>query len=167
MPDTKRGSVFIGALLILLGLLLSVFTFIPGLSIGRAWPLIFFVLAAGFILPPFVWPQARQGLSGMLIPGSILAVLGLIFLYCSLTDDWPFWAFAWLLIPVAVGLGLALAAVVGGWSRVVKWVGIWMMAIGLAVYGLFASLFGSPFIQVSGAALVILAGAGLVLKSLR
>ena len=167
MPESKRGSVFIGALLILLGAMLSLFTFIPGLSIGRAWPLIFLILAAGFFLPPFIWPQSRQGLSGLLIPGSILAVLGFIFLYCSLTDDWPFWAFAWILIPFSVGLGLALAASVGGWSRVVFWVGIWMLAISLAIFGLFASLFGSPFIQVAGATLVILAGAGLVLKSFR
>ena len=167
MPESKRGSVFIGTLLILLGAMLSLFTFIPGLSIGRAWPLIFFILAAGFILPPFIWPQSRQGLSGLLIPGIILAVLGFIFLYCSLTDDWAFWAFAWILIPSSVGLGLVLAASVGGWSRVVFWVGIWMLAISLAIFGLFASLFGSPLIQVAGAALVILAGAGLVLKSFR
>ncbi len=167
MPESKRVSIFIGALLILLGVMLSLFILVPGLSIARAWPLIFFILAAGFFLPPFIWPQSRQGLSGMFIPGAVLAVLGFIFLYCSLTDDWAFWAFAWLLLPCSVGVGLILAAALGGWSRVVLWVGIWMLAISLAIYGLFAVLFGSPFIQVTGAVLVVLAGAALVLKSIR
>lgn len=165
MPESRKTSVFIGSLLILLGIILGLFTLLPGFSIGRTWPLVFFIIAAGFILPPFIWPESKQGLSGLLIPGVIVLMLGLIFLYCSLSGDWAFWAFAWLLIPVSVGIGLALAAVVGSWSRTVMWVGIWMLSIGLAFFGLFATLFGSPFIQVSGAVLVILAGAGLMLRS--
>jgi len=167
MSNTNRGSVLIGTLLILLGLLLTVFIFIPGLSISRTWPLVFFILAAGFILPPFIWPSAKHGLSGLLIPGAILAGLGLIFLYCSLTDDWAVWAYAWLLIPTSVGVGLALAAIVGGWNQVVLWVGIWILAISAGFFGLFATLFGSQLIQAAGAGLVILVGLALVIRSFK
>lgn len=167
MSNYNRGSVLIGSLLILLGLFLTIFIFVPGLSFSQTWPLIFFILAAGFCLPPFIWPSLKQGLSGLLIPGAILAGLGLIFLYCSLTNDWAVWAYAWLLIPAWVGVGLALAATIGGWNQVVLWVGVWLMALSAGFFGLFATLFGSPLVKVGGAALVILVGIGLVLRSLK
>lgn len=167
MTNYNRGSVLIGSLLILLGLILTVFIFIPGMSIGRTWPLIFFILAAGFCLPPFIWPAVKHGLSGLLIPGAIMAGLGVIFLYCSLTNEWAIWAYAWLLIPASVGAGLALAATVGGWNQVVLWVGVWLMALSAGFFGLFATLFGSALVQIGGAALVILVGIGLVLRSFK
>jgi len=123
-----RRSTVTAIILIGLGVMFLAFNTIPGLSLERTWPVIFFVVAAGFYLPPLAWPSERKGLSALFIPGSILLTLGLIFFYNTLTNDWESWAYAWTLIPGGVGLGLALAARFGEWGRGALWVGVWMIA---------------------------------------
>jgi hypothetical protein len=165
MNSTDRGTTVVALVLIGLGVLFLAFNLIPGFDIGRTWPLIFFVIAAGFYLPAITWPSARQGLAALFIPGSIMLVLGLIFLYNTLTDDWASWAYAWTLIPAGVGLGLALASRYGQWERGVMWVGIWMIAGSVAVFGFFGTLFGGPQLKLIGPIVLIAGGALLLLRS--
>jgi hypothetical protein len=61
----KRGNVVVALLLIGFGLVFLFFNFIPGLTMQTYWPFIFFILAAGFYVPPLVIPGARKGLSSL------------------------------------------------------------------------------------------------------
>jgi hypothetical protein len=167
MDPTRKGSIAFGILLIAFGFIFLLFAVIPGLSIGQAWPVIIYLVAAAFYLPYFIWPEGRKGLAALFIPGSIFLSLGLIFTYNVLTQDWVSWAYAWLLIVAGVGLGLALASHFGDWGRHVIWVGIWMLAISTGVFAFFAALFGGPVLKVFGAVLIMGVGVLLLLRALR
>lgn len=167
MNPSYRGSIFFGVALIAIGAIFLVFALVPGLTINLYWPVIFFVMATAFSVPYFVWPAARKGLAALYIPAAILFSLGLIFSYNVASDDWAAWAYAWLLILSGVGLGLAMAATLGEWGRTVMWVGLWMLGISVGLFGLFATLFGAPLLKTLGAALVILVGVILLLRTFR
>jgi hypothetical protein len=167
MDPTRKGSIAFGVLLIAFGFVFLLFAVIPGLSIGLAWPAIFYLIAAAFTLPYFVWPEGRKGLAALFIPASIFFALGLIFTYNVLTQDWVSWAYAWILIVSGVGLGLALGSSLGGWGRTSLWVGIWMLSISTGVFALFATLFGVPALKISGAVLIMVVGILLLWRALR
>ncbi len=167
MDNNNRASITFAVLLIGLGVLILVLNLIPGLSFGKTWPIIFFVLAAGFFIPPLVWREQRKGLSALFIPGAIMLTLGVIFLYCTLTGDWVLWAYGWTLIPGGVGLGIMLASWYGQWGEVTTRTGMWMALVSLAVFGLFGSLFGKPVLKAIGAVILILGGGVMLFRSLR
>ena len=164
MNAANRSSTAIALILIGLGALFLAFNLVPGLQLGRTWPVIFFIIAAGFYLPALVWPESRQGLAALLIPGSIMLALGLIFFYNTLTNDWASWAYAWTLIPGGVGLGLALASRVGQWGQGTLWTGVWMMVGSVVVFGLFGMLFGGPVLKAFGPIVLIAGGVLLLLR---
>ena len=165
MSGSNRGSMVTGIVLIGLGALFVALNLIPGVSASKTWPLIFIVAAIGFFLPAFVWSNSRHGLAGLFIPGSILLVLGAIFLFNTLTGIWGIWAYAWILIPASVGLGLLSGAWVGKWDRNVWQVGVWMLIISLTVFALLASLFGNIVIKAIGAGLLVATGIVLLVRS--
>lgn len=164
MNSAERSSTVVALILIALGAMFLAFNLIPGLELGRTWPVIFFVIAAGFYLPAFIWPNSRQGLAALYIPGSVMLALGLIFLYNTFSRDWASWAYAWTLIPGGVGLGLALAARIGQWGQGTMWVGVWMMVGSVAVFGLFGTLFGGPLLKSLGPIALIVGGVLLLLR---
>jgi hypothetical protein len=151
-----RGSIIFGVVLIVIGVIFLVFAMVPGLSLSLSWPVIFYILAAAFAVPYFVWPEARTGLAALFIPGSVFLSLGLIFTYTVISNDWVAWAYAWLLLVAGVGLGLALASTLGNWGNTGLWIGIWMLGISTGLFGLFATLFGAPLLKTLGSGLVIL-----------
>jgi len=167
MRTTNRGSLYVAVLLIGMGVLFLAFNLIPGFAMGSAWPAIFYILAAGFYLPPFLWRDQIRSLSGLFIPASIMLALGLIFTYNVLSQDWASWGYAWTLIVAGVGGGMALAGWAGGWGSVPTWVGNWMLLGSLAIFALFASIFGLPLLKVVGPALLIIAGVVLILRGFR
>ena len=69
MNPNHRGSLIAGVILIGLGVLFFLLNLLPGVNFDKLWPVIFILLAAGFFIPPLLWPQQRQGLSGLFIPG--------------------------------------------------------------------------------------------------
>ena len=166
MKSIDRGS-FVGALaLIVLGAVFLAMNFIPDVGFGELWPVIFFVVALGFYLPAVIWPESRRGLAGLYIPGSLLLVMGIAFLYNTLSGDWAIWAFAWLLIPFSIGMGLTLAAWIGSWSPPVSDVGIWIMILNVVGFSLFGTLFGEPIIKTFSAGLVLVGGGLMLLRGL-
>ena len=165
MSETKRGSLIAGVGLVLLGALFICINLIPGFSLARTWPVIFFVIAFAFFLPGLAWPDSRRGLAALYIPGTILFVLGLIFLFNTLTNNWFVWAFAWILIPAGVGLGLILASWAGKWSHSIYLVGAWMALISVAIFAVFAALFGDMVLKLSGAGIMVLMGIFMLLRS--
>ncbi len=167
MNPAYRGSIIFGVVLIVIGVIFLAFALVPGLSLNLSWPVIFYVMAAAFAVPYFVWPEAKKGLAALFIPASIFLSLGLIFTYTVLSEDWAAWAYAWLLIISGVGFGLAVASTLGDWGKTVVWVGIWMLGISIGLFGLFATLFGVPLLKTIGSALVILVGIMLLLRAFR
>jgi len=167
MQSTDRSGTVVAVVLIGLGVLFLAFNLIPGLDIGQMWPIIFFLIAGAFYLPAIVWPSERKALAGLYIPASIMLVLGLIFLYDTITGDWGSWAYMWTLIPGGVGLGLALGSRIGGWGRDTMQVGIWMMVGSLVAFAFFGLFFGSALIRTIGPLLLIAGGALLLLRALR
>lgn len=160
MNDSNRGGLITGVTLLALGAILIVLNLIPGIKINQFWPLIFIAAGIGFFLPVWIWPGSRHGLAGLYIPGSILLVLGLLFLYNALSHDWASWAFAWMLIPASVGFGIFLGAWIGEWGKAPKATGLWIGVISLAFFSLFAALFGTLFMKSLGA--IFLIGAGVL-----
>jgi len=168
MENTNRSTVILGTFLIAVGVIYLLLNLIPGVESGNTWPVIFFFLAAAFYLPSFVWPQAKKGLAGLFIPGSIMLVLGLIFTYDVFTGDWGSWAYSWLLIPGGVGLGLLLGSAAGGWGSGATQTGLWMLGVDLGVFALLATIFGgNPVIRLLGPALIIVAGVVILLRVFR
>ena len=167
MENTNRSTVILGTFLIAVGVIYLLLNLIPGVESGRTWPVIFFFLAAAFFLPSFVWPQAKKGLAGLFIPGSIMLVLGLIFTYDVFTGDWGSWAYAWLLIPGGVGLGLLLGSAAGNWGSGSFQTGLWMLGVDLGLFALFATIFGNQLLRIAGPALIIVAGAVILLRVFR
>ncbi len=159
MNVVNRGTIIVGTFLIAIGAIFLILNLIPGLSSGVTWPIIFFILAAGFFLPAFLWTEARRGLSGLFSPGSIMLVLGLIFTYDVVTQDWISWAYAWLLIPASVGLGLWLGSTLGNWGKGATQTGLWMMGVSAALFAVFATIFASSdAMRLIGPLVIILAG---------
>ncbi len=165
-PDRPSGSIVAGSILIVIG---AVFLVVNVLHIdfGKIWPIIFFIIAAGFYLPVLLMPRDRKNLAGLLIPGTILAGLGVIFFYNTLSDDWGSWAYIWTLIPASVGLGLLLAARVGDWGGDTRQVGFWMFIISTAVCLILAAFFGGGNAGLIGAIFLIGLGLYLLIRSIR
>jgi len=164
--DQKRGSVVVGGILIVIG---AIFLFVNVFRIdfGQIWPIIFFIIGAGFYLPVLLMPRDRGNLAGLLIPGTILFGLGAIFFYNILADNWGSWAYIWTLIPASVGLGLLLAARVGHWGGDTMKVGFWMFVISTGVCLILATFFGGGNAGLIGAILLIVLGVFLLIQSIR
>ena len=168
MDNANRGTVVLGAFLVAIGAIFLVINLIHGVDMGKTWPVIFFFLATAFYLPAFLWQGARRGLGGLFIPGSIMLVLGLIFVYDVLTGDWASLAYAWLLIPAGVGLGLTLGSAVGGWGRGPAQTGLWLMGVDVGLFALIATIFGgNPAIRTFGPLVIILAGVLILVRVFR
>ncbi len=166
MKATNRGSLIAGIGLIVLGALFVVFNLIPKFTIRETWPIVFFVIAFAFCLPALAWPDAKKGLAALFIPGAIFLVLGAIFLFNTLSHNWAIWAFAWILIPASVGLGLMLAGKIGQWNNNVWLVGVWMALISVTIFAVFAALFGSMVVKFIGAGCLLALGLVLLIRSI-
>jgi hypothetical protein len=167
MRSTSRGSTYVAILLIGMGALFLALNLLPGFAMNSAWPVAFYILSAGFFLPPILWRDQVRNLSGLFIPASSMLALGLVFTYDVTTHDWASWGYAWTLIVAGVGGGLSLAAWTGRWGSVPTWVGIWMLLGSLALFALFASIFGLPLLKLAGPALLIIAGIFLITRGFK
>ncbi len=162
----KRGSIVVGGILVVIG---AIFLFVNVFHVdfGEIWPIIFFIIGAGFYLPVLLMPRDRRNLAGLLIPGTILFGLGAIFFYNIFTDNWGSWAYIWTLIPASVGLGLLLGARVGDWGGDTMKVGFWMFVISTGVCLVLAAFFGGGNAGLIGAVLLIALGLVLLIRSIR
>ena len=167
MPQSdNRPSSVVAAILIGLGLLFLAFNFLD-IDLGRVWPLIFFVIGAGFYMPALLRPQARAGLAALFVPGTIMIGLGVIFMYNTLTGDWGSWAYAWTLIPAFVGLGLIFASRLGRWQGDSARAGLWLALGSATVFSVLAMFFGSRTFGSIGPVLLIGLGVWLLFRTRR
>ena len=161
-----RTSVVVGGILILIG---AIFLFVNmfHINFGQVWPIIFFIIGAGFYLPVLLLARDRQNLAGLLVPGTIMFGLGVIFFYNILAANWGSWAYIWTLIPASVGLGLLLAARVGQWGGDTMKVGFWMFVVSTGACLILAAFFNGGNVGSIGAVMLIGFGVFLLIRSIR
>ncbi len=138
MRGRRRASLLQGLLLILLGLLILVIQLLPGIQISFSWPWI--IIGAGLVV---FFIGLGTGVPALAIPACIIAGLGGILYYQSITGDWDSWAYIWSLIPGFVGIGLVLTGLLSGDGRDSARAGLWLIVISLALFSVFGSFFGA------------------------
>jgi DNA-binding CsgD family transcriptional regulator len=157
---TKTGKIIslalVGAGVILLGLSL-----IPGMGMKITLPLVFLMAGVSFILLVFYLTPKIPWAAVLFIPGSLLASLGVVFLFNSITGDWKAWAYAWMLVLAGSGMGTIFAARWLGWAREVTLVGQGLVVFGSTFFIIFGAIAGGLFIEVMAPILLALGGLAL------
>jgi len=121
----NRPNFITGLLLILLGL------FFLGAQLGyicweNLWPLILIIGGALFFLGFFLNPKHY----GLLMPGSVLTIVGLLFLYTN-SGRWYAMEYLWPIVILAPGIGFVLMYLFGP-----KRNGFWIPAVILVTMAL-------------------------------
>jgi hypothetical protein len=144
--DTRGGaSIGLGVVLVALGALFLLEQFFD-FGFGHwLWP--FFVLVPGLLF--FVGMLlGGKSAGGLAIPGTIVTTIGLLLLYQNTFNHFESWAYAWALIPLAVGAGMIIqgiwserpAAVENG--RRVAGIGLALFLIGFVFFELVLNIGG-------------------------
>jgi hypothetical protein len=135
--DRRRGEapVIIGSALVIIGIVI-LFLRQAGMDIealidGENWPLL--VIVPGLVLLVSAFLVAPQQGLGLTIAGAVVTSVGLILLYQQSTSHWESWAYAWALIPTAIGVAMAGYGAVRGQRDVVP-TGLRMAAIGAVMF---------------------------------
>jgi hypothetical protein len=106
-----------GVILVGLGLLFLIQQSF-GIDIGHfAWPLFVILPGLGMLIAFALAPRSAAGLA---IPGCVVTTIGLILAAQNTFNQWQTWAYAWTLIPAAVGLGLRLQSEQLGQQRAMQ-----------------------------------------------
>ncbi len=112
MDRTKRSTLAVGILLVLVGAYFIVANLIPAfnawLNITMSWPLIVIAVGAGLLVLGLL-----VGAPEMAIPAVIVAGIGGILYYQNVSGNWGSWSYLWTLIPGFSGIGMLLANVLG------------------------------------------------------
>ena len=135
----KQSSIIIGTILIVVGALLLVIQFFPGLTanldLTQQWPFILIAVGVLLLLSAFL------GTPTLAIPGSIIAGIGGILYIQNLTNTWASWTYVWTLIPGFVGIGLLIAGLLGHERRKSWREGGRLILISSALFLLFGAFF--------------------------
>ncbi|MCJ7529766.1 MAG: hypothetical protein MUO64_01880 [Anaerolineales bacterium] len=117
----------------------------------RLWPLMwpFIYILPGVILFNVALKAKGDFSEPLAITSSIITMLGLIFLYQSITGHWQSWAYIWSLIaPTSIGLGEIIYGIRKGQAYTVQ-IGKTLVKIGLAIF-LVGFVFFEMIIRISG-----------------
>ena len=99
----------------------------------QTWPLL--VVAPGLVLIGLAFVPAPPNGLGFAIAGSIVTSVGTILLVQANTDTWASWAYVWVLIPGAAGLGMALYGLLTRVGQLVEKGVVLMVAAGILYIG--------------------------------
>lgn len=160
-------STVFGILLIAAGLVFLVARF-WNFDLGQyGWPL--FVIVPGLAL--IALGVTSRPVAGLVIPGSIVTVTGVILAIQNSFNLWATWSYAWALIfPGAIGMGTMILGAVRGDGKQMNG-GLQAMMAGLALFAVFGVFF-EGMLHVSGLNFgvagdilipIVLIGTGLVL----
>lgn len=163
---SRRSSVALGLILVLLGILFLAVQMIPGLqellNAKMNWPLIIVGIGVLFLLFAIL-----SGTPGMAVAACIIGGIGLLLYWQNATDNWESWAYAWTLIPGFVGVGVIVNGLLGHDTRSSLLGGAWMIVISFVLFAVFASFLGGPTILGQFWPLLIIAlGVLLLVRSL-
>jgi hypothetical protein len=115
---SRRFSILMGVLLILMGGLALAFTLVMPMLGGsllhwgswRLWPLVVVGIGLIFVVTPFLmW--GKRGWGSLFIPGVPILATGGILLYTSLLDTWDAWEWLWPVEVWALALGFLFATI--------------------------------------------------------
>lgn len=144
-----------------IGVVLLTVNILTGGRINLALPLVFVVLGGGFFIVVFGLRQTAPWALFFYIPATLLTAFGIVFLINVLTQDWNAWAYAWLFLVAALGLGLLLANREHTWHPSLTVI-VWPVALGgITIFVLFGAIAGGLFIQVMAPILLVAAGVSL------
>lgn len=104
VDSSRRSTLLLGGGLLLLGAVMLAGQFLD-LRLGNyVWPFIFII--PGIVIFLSALSSDSSSSEGFVILGSILTMLGLIFLAQTVLNLWASWAYAWaLLAPTSIGIG--------------------------------------------------------------
>ena len=161
MNVQRRSNLALGVVLILLGGIFLATQLLPGLGLILSWPWIVIGVGAALLVIGLL-----VGAPDMAVPACIVAGIGGILYYQNLTGDWTSWSYAWALIPAFVGVGMLLAAMLGGRSRYAFREGIRTLLVGIVLFLVFGSIFGAftwlgaywPLLLVAAGVLILVEG---------
>ncbi|MBI3158073.1 MAG: hypothetical protein HYZ26_00555 [Chloroflexi bacterium] len=138
--ETRRGSITIGVLLVLLGGWFLAVQLVPGLETWAdtfaEWPM--WVVAVGAL---FLVAAVVSGISGLAVPACIIGGIGGILFYMNRTGDWQGWAYAWTLIIGFAGLGAFLDNLLQGRFRKAVREGLNPIVTSLILFLIFSTIF--------------------------
>ena len=104
MNSSRRSTLLLGGGLLLLGTLMLAGQFLDVRLGSYVWPFIFIIPGLAIFLSALSSDSSSS--EGFVILGSILTMLGLIFLAQTVLNLWASWAYAWaLLAPTSIGIG--------------------------------------------------------------
>jgi hypothetical protein len=137
--ENRRGIVG-GLILIILGDFFLAAQLMPEIFGTISWPYIIIGIGAIFLLSALI---TRTG--GLAVPGSVMAGLGGIFYYQTMTGDWASWSYIWTLIPGFVGVGVIIAGLLSRSGPRFDTGGLVLMAISAMGFLIFGGVFGLNF----------------------
>lgn len=157
MDVQKRSNLALGIVLILLGGFFLITRIVPALELVLGWPWIVIGVGAALLLIGLL-----VGAPDMAIPACIVSGIGCILYYQTLTHNWASWSYAWALIPAFVGIGMFVAALLGGRSRYAYRDALRTILVGVILFVVFGSFFGA-FAWLGAYWPLLLVGAGVLI----
>jgi hypothetical protein len=156
-------QIYFGIVLILTGGLFLADLFLPEPILRLYWPLLVVLFGLTFIVGML---SAKRRGAGLAIPGTIIITIGLLLFVQNMFNLWITWTYAWALLIVAIGLGLAIMNAYLKRDGIRRAAGL-LIGIGLVLFVTFGVFF-ELILQVRGADLYsgIFLGGGLVLLGL-
>ena len=142
MDASRRSAIAGGIVLILFGLIFLAWQAIPEVRSWVdtfSWPLIIVGVGALLLIIGLL-----TGTPGMAVPACIVAGVGGLLYWQNQTGNWASWSYAWALIPGFVGVGSALAGLLGGKGKEVR-DGLQLVLISLILFAIFGSFLGAPW----------------------
>jgi hypothetical protein len=137
----NRSNLFLGFLLILIGVWLMVTRQVPSiqewLDENFIWPM--WVIGAGALV---FLIGLITGAPGMAIPASIIAGIGGILYYQEITSNFSSWSYMWTLIPGFVGVGEILTGILGERTRRNLSSGLKNLVVSAVMFLAFGTFFG-------------------------
>jgi len=134
--NQNRTTLVVGVILILAGGLFLLAQFTGLVNVDALWPFIIMGIGALFFIGMVIGGKPTSALA---IPGSIITMVGLILLVQDITGWWETWSYAWALIVVSVGIGIAIAGYWGDDPRMRK-SGFDLARVGLILFLVFGAI---------------------------
>ena len=142
MDRTKRSTLVIGIMLVLVGLYFIAGNLVPEfndwINVTMSWPLIIIAVGAGLLVLGIL-----VGAPEMAIPAVIVGGIGGILYYQNLTGDWGSWSYMWALIPGFSGIGMLLGKLLGAPGEKTVRQGLDSIGTSLVMFVIFGSFFGA------------------------
>ena len=142
MDRTKRSTLAIGILLVLVGAYFIVANLVPAfqswMNITMSWPLIIIAVGAGLLVLGLL-----VGAPEMAIPAVIVGGIGGILYYQNLSGNWGSWSYMWTLIPGLSGLGMLLGKLLGARGEHTVRSSLDTIGTSLVMFVIFGAFFGA------------------------